>query len=100
MSHPGYLTRRDKILLAIAILALIPLATVGFPYLAIGVALLLLGALVVQVGKGIWELVAGREPSRRLPARRLNFSKLLRRPMKIRHDRTISTSEPRDPTRM
>ena len=53
MSHPGYLTRSDKILIAVAVLVLAPFATVGFPYLTLVFVMVPLTAIFFCVGRRI-----------------------------------------------
>jgi len=96
MGHPGYLTRRDYVILAAAIVLLVPAVTLGFAYLGVAVAVLVFGALLFFAVRGIWTVATGRTPRLEHPLGRIQLSRLPARRPRIRHDRTIIVTEPED----
>lgn len=93
MEPKGYLTRSDKFMFIAAIVILIPLATIGFPFFAIGAAALIFGNLIYTAYKAYRNGdFKKRNDVSRVP-QIFSISQLPSKPMKIRHHYTVNTSE-------
>lgn len=91
MMHTGYLTLRDKILIAVAVVIVAPLAIIGWPFLIAGlVALCVVLVVVLTVSTLIEAFTKRRRPA---AGAALDLGRLQPRRTPIRHFRTPSGSD-------
>ena len=91
MKHTGYLTPRDKILIVVAVVIVVPLAIVGWPFLVAGLVALCVVLIVVMTVSALIEPFTKRRPPAAGAA--LDLGRLQPRRTPIRHFRTPSGSD-------
>ncbi len=89
--HTGYLTPRDKILIAVTVVIVAPLAIVGWPFLVAGLVALCVVLIVVMTISALIEPFTKRRPTAAGAA--LDLERLQPRRTPIRHFRTPSGSD-------
>ena len=97
MESKGYLTRNDKILFVVALVVLLPLATIGFPFFALGAVALIFGGMLFWTLRGLYELLFKKRPETPVSPRALRLTRFLSRPQRIRHGYSQGEAESKLP---